>query len=254
MILAGSASTAQERTTRFKVLAIGESGGHHIQHSKAARVWLDQLAADSNFTVDYYSSAKPISKSFLEQYQLFIQIDYPPYNWGRESEQAFEEYVEQGKGGWIGFHHATLLGNFDGFPLWKWFSDFMGGIRFKTYIADFAAASVQVECRRHPVMNGVPASFPILKEEWYTYDRSPRLSSDIRVLASVDEETYVPARNVKMGDHPVVWTNTKVKARNVYIFMGHGPELFENPSYTTIYRNAIFWAVAKSAGSRKEPD
>ncbi|HEY1009996.1 MAG: ThuA domain-containing protein [Daejeonella sp.] len=236
---------AQEKTPRFKVLAIGENGGHHILHTKAARTWLDQLAADSNFTVDYYSNSAPITKSFLEGYQLFIQIDYPPYGWSRESEEAFIDYIEEGRGGWIGFHHASLLGTFDGFPMWQWFSDFMGGIRFKSYIADFAAATVNVEHRRHPVMKDVPPSFPVLREEWYTYTRNPRLSKDIRVLASVDENTYVPVRHIKMGDHPVVWTNTKMKARNVYIFMGHGPELFVNPSYTRMYSNAIFWTASK---------
>lgn len=250
-IFSSGAARSQQSASRFKVLAIGENGGHHILHTKAARVWLDQLAADSNFTIDYISTAKPITKSFLEQYQLFIQIDYPPYNWSREAEDAFIDYIEQGKGGWIGFHHATLLGTFDGFPLWNWFSDFMGGIRFKNYIPDFAAASVHIEDEKHPILEGVPKSFPIVREEWYTYDKSPRLSKNIQVLASVDERTYIPLRNIKMGDHPVVWTNTKVKARNVYIFMGHGPELFENPSYTAIYRNAIFWAAARSAASRQ---
>ncbi len=244
MLLSGSVS-AQEKMPRFKVLAIGENGGHHILHTKAAKVWLSKLAADSNFTIDYYSNSKPITKAFLGQYQLFIQIDYPPYSWSKESENAFIEYIEQGKGGWIGFHHATLLGTFDGFPLWQWFSDFMGDIKYKNYIADFSAATVNVESKKHPVMKGVPASFPIVKEEWYTYDKSPRLSKDIKVLASVDENTYTPVRDIKMGDHPVIWTNTKMKARNVYIFMGHAPELFENPSYTTMYRNAIFWAASK---------
>lgn len=236
---------AQQKAPRFKVLAIGENGGHHILHTQAAKVWLNKLAADSNFTIDYYTNSKPITKAFLEQYQLFIQIDYPPYTWSKESENAFIEYIEQGKGGWIGFHHATLLGTFDGFPLWQWFSDFMGGIKYKNYIADFAAAAVNVENKKHPVMKNVPAAFPIVKEEWYTYDKSPRLSKDIQVLASVDENTYIPVRDIKMGDHPVVWTNTKMKARNVYIFMGHAPELFENPSYTTMYRNAIFWAASR---------
>jgi type 1 glutamine amidotransferase len=48
-----------------------------------------------------------------------------------------------------------------------------------------------------------------------------------------------------MGDHPVIWTNERVAARNVYIFMGHGPDLFENKAFTTILRNAVFWAAGK---------
>jgi hypothetical protein len=36
-----------------------------------------------------------------------------------------------------------------------------------------------------------------------------------------------------------------VAARNVYIFMGHGPDLLENKAFTTILRNAILWAADK---------
>jgi type 1 glutamine amidotransferase len=116
----------------------------------------------------------------------------------------------------------------------------MGSIRFDNYIASLAAGTVRVEDAAHPCMRDVPASFTVPGEEWYTYDKSPR--SNVRVLASVDESTYAPASGIKMGDHPVVWTNERVKARNVYIFMGHGPGLFELPAFTTLFRNAILWA------------
>ncbi|MCW3118085.1 MAG: glycosyl hydrolase [Chitinophagaceae bacterium] len=92
-------------------------------------------------------------------------------------------------------------------------------------------------------MKGLPASFTIEKEEWYTYDKSPR--PQVHVIASVDESSYTPARTIKMGDHPVIWTNDHVAARNIYIFMGHSPDLFNNASYKTIFRNAIFWAAGK---------
>ncbi len=47
--------------------------------------------------------------------------------------------------------------------------------------------------------------------------------------ASVDEDSYAPASATKMGDHPVIWSNPHVRARNVYVFMGHGPDLSEKP-------------------------
>jgi type 1 glutamine amidotransferase len=81
----------------------------------------------------------------------------------------------------------------------------------------------------------------VKQEEWYTYNISPR--PNVKVLASVDESTYSPNSDIKMGDHPVVWTNPKVKARNVYIFMGHSPVLFQDEAYKTLFRNAIFWAA-----------
>ncbi|RYU97049.1 ThuA domain-containing protein [Emticicia agri] len=234
---------ATHAQTKIKVLALAENGGHHIQYSTRAKVWLNQLAADSSFAIDYIQNTDAIDEAYLNQYQLFIQLDYPPYGWKEKAAQAFIKYIEQGKGGWIGFHHATLLGEFDGFPMWQWFADFMGSIRYTNYIATFVAGKVSIEDQQHPVMKGVPTSFLINKEEWYTYNKSPR--PNVRVLASVDENSYTPDTQIKMGDHPVVWTNEKVKARNVYIFMGHSPELFANEAYKTLFRNAIFWAAGK---------
>ncbi len=226
---------------KFRVIAVSENGGHHIAYSRAAKVWLDKFAAESSFAIDYIHSADSIDEQFLSKYQLFIQLDFPPYTWNEKSMKAFQNYIEKGKGGWIGFHHATLLGEFDGYPMWNWFSDFMGGIRFENYIATFADARVNIEDKTHPCMKGITSPFPIQKEEWYTYNKSPR--PNVHVIASVDEASYSPASEIKMGDHPVIWTNKKYTARNLYIFMGHAPELFENKAYTMLFQNAIFWAV-----------
>ncbi len=226
---------------RFHVIALYENGGHHIEYSKAAKSWLDKLAADSNFTIDYIQNTDQIDSAFLSKYQLFIQLDYPPYAWKDKAVKAFEAYITNGRGGWIGFHHASLLGEFDGYPMWKWFSKFMGDIVYKNYIATFVQAKVNVEDANHPVMKGVPSSFMVDKEEFYTYNKSPR--PNVHIIASVDEATYTPNTDIKMGDHPVIWTNPNVKARNIYIFMGHSPILFNSAAYTTIFRNAIFWAA-----------
>ena len=94
-------------------------------------------------------------------------------------------------------------------------------------------------------MKNIPSSFVIKKEEWYTYDKSPR--PNVHVIASVDESTYMPDGKIKMGDHPVIWTNDTMKARNVYIFMGHSPVLFDDEVYKAILKNAIlFWAAGRN--------
>ena len=227
----------------FKILALYENGGHHIEFSKRAKIWLDKLALEKGFSIDYIQNTDKIDNAFLSQYQLFLQLDYVPYGWTGKAMNAFEKYINEGRGGWIGFHHATLLGEFDGFHEWQWFSGFMGGITYKDYIATFAKGQVNVEDKQHPVMKGVPASFTIQQEEWYTYDKSPR--PNVHVIASVDESTYNPQGAIKMGDHPVIWTNEHVKARNVYIFMGHSPHLFDNAAWVRIFNNAIFWAAGK---------
>lgn len=234
---------AQEKSPSFRVIALAEHGGIHKPFVDAAKVWLGKLAAESNLAVDYIEDTEKIDEAFLAKYKLFIQLNYPPYNWTDIAKAAFMKYIEEGKGGWIGFHHATLLGEFDGFPMWPWFHQFMGGVRFKNYIATFVTGAVTIEDKNHAALKGVPSPFVIENEEWYTYDQSPR--PNVHVLASVDEKTYTPSTDIKMGDHPVIWTNEHVKARNIYIFMGHHPELFNNPAFTQIVKNSIFWAAGK---------
>ena len=239
----GSTFAAQNRTPMFRAVALGEREGIHRPFVDAAKTWLARFSRENNFAVDYIEDTAKIDDKFLSKYALFIQLDYPPYNWTPTAQAAFIKYIEHGKGGWIGFHHATLLGEFDGFPIWPWFQRFMGGIRFKEYIATFVTGRVTVEDKTHPVMAGVPSSFIIENEEWYTYDVSPR--ANVHVLASVDENSYTPPTDKKMGDHPVIWTNEHIKARNVYIFMGHRPEHFHNPQFTRIFSNAILWAAGR---------
>lgn len=235
------AATPNQPPTQFRVIALAEPGGIHQPFVDAATIWLNRLAAQSNFSIDYIQNTDPINDAFLSKYKLFIQLNYPPYNWTPAAQAAFVRYIEKGRGGWIGFHHATLLGEFDGFRMWPWFSSFMGGIRFTAYIPTFADGMVTVEDSSHPAMKAVPSPFLVKQEEWYTWDKSPR--PNVHVLARVDESTYRPDTKTKMGDHPVVWTNEHYKARNIYIFMGHHPDLFENPAFTAIFRNSIFWAA-----------
>jgi hypothetical protein len=226
-ISTAKAATPEPSAPKFRVVALAEPGGIHLPFVEAAKVWLNKQAAENNFTVDY--------------------INYPPYNWTPTASAAFIKYIEEGRGGWIGFHHATLLGEFDGFQIWPWFSDFMGGIRFTSYIPTFADGTVTIEDPSHPTMQGVTTPFITKQEEWYTWNKSPR--PNVHVLASVDEKTYSPDTKIKMGDHPVIWTNEHYKARNIYIFMGHHPELFQNPAFTTIFRNSIFWAAHQQPGN-----
>ncbi|WP_418696688.1 glycosyl hydrolase family 18 protein [Bacteroides sp.] len=225
------------------VLVLTEGAGQHRAFSDVALKWLIDTGEVMGFTVSVINNAQPVTEQFLSQFQLIIQLDFPPYTWSKEAEQAFVDYIDNGKGGWIGFHHATLLGEFDGYPLWQWFSDFMGSIRFNNYIAPLADGTVVVEDNEHPVMAGVSSSFVLPNDEWYTYDKSPR--PNVRVLAHVDEATYTPASDVKMGDHPVIWVNERKQARNVYFQMGHSPKLFNSDDFTTMFKNAIDWTLGR---------
>lgn len=238
IILSLSVLTSCAKT---EVLVLTERGGQHGSFTDAGLAWLEETGNEMGFQITEINSTAPITKEYLESFDLIVQLDFPPYTWTDEASEAFIEYIEKGKGGWIGFHHATLLGEFDGYPMWDWFSDFMGGIVYQNYNATLTDGEVYVEDASHPIMKGVEPRFPLQDEEWYIYDRSPR--GNVRVLASADESTYYPPTDIKMGDHPVVWVNENVKARNVYFQFGHGEILYKDKNFLNMFRNAIEWTL-----------
>ena len=245
------ATAAAKPRPAYRVIALAEPGQTiHQPFADAAVQWLRDTAGREGFTVDYIRTTDPIDEAYLAAHDLFIQVNYPPYRWTPVAEAAFKKAMEQGTIGWVGFHHASLLGKFDGFEMSPFFHQFMGSIVFKGYIRDFATGVVHVEDGAHPVFSGLPAAFTIENDEWYTYDRSPR--PDVRVLATVDENSYDPPRTVKMGDHPVIWSNPHYKARNVYFQFGHKGELLDSPTFTRLFLNAIRWAAGRQeVGGRR---
>lgn len=231
------------KASKFKVLVLTERGGQHEGFVVAALDWLSGFAAKKNFEITVINHANDIDEAMLANYKVFLQLNYPPYTWNDKAMAAFVKYIEEGRGGWVGFHHATLLGEFDGYPMWNWFSDFMGGIRFENYVAATASGTVNIEDKKHPIMKGVSASFVLADDEWYTFDKNPR--PNVHVLANVDESTYQPTSKVKMGDHPVIWINEKMKVRNVYFLMGHHANLFKSDDFKTMFANAILWVAGQ---------
>jgi len=79
-------------------------------------------------------------------------------------------------------------------------------------------------------MKGLGSSFRIENEEWYTWDKDPR--PNVHVLATVDENSYTPKPRFKWAAIIRWYGLTNTRRREIYIFMGHHPELFQNKSFT----------------------
>lgn len=240
VLLAAAACTSGED----KILVLTERGGQHGPFTDAALEWLAQHGQENGYTITEINNTDPVTQEYLEGFDAIIQLDYPPFGWTEEAMKAFQKYMEDGKGGWVGFHHASLIGNFrEGWPVWEWFRQFMGGITYQNYIAELTDGTMHVETPGHPVMKGVSPEVLIEDDEFYIFDRSPR--GKVRVLATVDEDSYTAQTPVRMGDHPVVWTNEDIKGRNVYILMGHSPKLLQSEDFTKMFSNSILWSLER---------
>lgn len=236
----GKAHEAKKR-----VLAIAEEGNEHEPFSLAAIQWMQQHEQELNIELTRRTHMRDVPPGELRKYHLILQLDYPPFGWNDEARQQLQHYIEHGTGAWIGFHHATLLGDIFGQgPMWEWCSHFLGNIRWRDYLPVPQDGTICIEDHSHPIMAHVPDTLRLPADEWYIYHSSPR--PNVRVLAHVDEHSYPAPAGKRMGDHPVVWTNPAFSARNAYFQMGHSPLLFQHPGFCQMFGNAIRWALGKA--------
>ncbi len=249
-------TSAFAATPRFKVLVVAteNTSDSHYAMVEAGKTFLYALAADSNFSITWVQNPNGFTDAYLADYKLILQLNYPPFGWNSTSQTAFQNYMEQGKGGWIGIHHPGIYSQSTAGSqqLFTWFQPFFGGITYLGYIASRCQGTITSEDTTHPCFKGVPKTFIMKDEEWFYWDKSPRPS--VHMLATVNEKTFVPdsaSFNKMPNDHPVAWSNenAKYKARNIYISVGHSAQAFANSAFTTIVRNAIFWAAATGTTS-----
>lgn len=167
-----------------------------------------------------------------------------------EQEQAFQRWLESG-GGWLGIHAAGDSSHAG----WQWYREQLIGADFTAHIMgpQFQRATVVLENHDHPVLQHVPNIWQH-EEEWYSWEQSPR-AEGFTVLAVLDEGSYTPVqkfmgaeRDLRMGDHPVVWSNCVEKGRSVYAAMGHRAQAFEQAQVRQIIDNALVWLMARSRG------
>ena len=167
-------------------------------------------------------------------------------------EAAFESWLEAG-GGWLGIHAAG-----DGSHVgWQWYRDNLVGADFTAHIMgpQFQTATVDTENPQHPVNSGVPEQWAH-EEEWYSWKESPR-TEGFTILATLDESSYNPEQkffigdpvDLRMGDHPVVWSNCVGDGRSVYAAMGHRGDAFDQAQVRQILINALAWLRVKTTAA-----
>ena len=163
-----------------------------------------------------------------------------------EQEAAFIRYLEGG-GGWIGIHAAGDSSHKD----WKWYIDTLIGGVFIQHTMDpqFQDATLVVDDATHPATKNLPARWTH-NEEWYSWDRNPRDTAGVKVLVTVDESTYTPHFtmfgsdiDLRMGDHPMVWSRCVGKGRALYSGLGHAGAAYATPEYVALLEGALAWTA-----------
>ena len=207
---------------------LGEKRGWAIFHTENSAVFnADDLAG---FSVVVFNNA---SGDVLSEAQ----------------EQAFQQWLEAG-GGWLGIHGAGDGSHAD----WPWYVENLIGANFTAHTMgpQFQHATLHVEDTSQVATRKLPPSWQH-NEEWYSWEESVR-DKGFNVLVTVDETTYIPRvlflgidRDIRMGDHPVVWNRCVESGRALYSALGHSGEAFQATAHQELLEGALEWLIDEAA-------
>lgn len=221
------------KASEFNVIAFytGRNDAAHVSFVHEANRWFASMAANNNFRYDSTDNWNNMNYVFLSNYQVVVFLDTRPDS--ASQREAFKRYMDSG-GAWMGFHFAAFALTPSDFPQnWDWYhNQFIGAGQYTGNTWAPTSAVLRVEDRNHPATRHLPETFTASPNEWYKWELDIRSNPDIKILLSIDPESFPLGTGPKpheiwhSGYYPVVWTN--LKYRMLYINMGHNVIDYEN--------------------------
>jgi type 1 glutamine amidotransferase len=217
----------------------------HVEAIPAGVALFTELAEARGWGVFHTENSAIFNDEQLARFSAVVFHNASGDSLSLDQRASFESWLEGG-GGWLGVHSAGD----DSHAYWPWYMKNLVGAEFTAHILgpQFQQAKVLTEAPDHPAMRGVPADW-LHTEEWYSWKESPR-GKGFTILATVDEESYTPVQNLfvrqrdlRMGDHPVIWSRCLGTGRVLYSALGHQAEAYAVPEYMQILENALDWVM-----------
>jgi type 1 glutamine amidotransferase len=217
----------------------------HVAAIDASVPLLSEIARELGGSAFHTENGATFAPALLARFDVVVFANASGDTLSDAQDRAFEQWLRAG-GGWVGIHAAGDGSHAD----WRWYVDTLIGAEFLAHIMapQFQTARVEVEDRDHPATRALPDRWSH-EEEWYSWKSSPR-DAGVHVLATVDESTYAPSfsfagreLDLRMGDHPVVWSRCVGAGRALYSALGHRAEAYASPEVRALLRGAVAWAA-----------
>lgn len=217
----------------------------HIAAIEASAPLFAEIARRRGASLFHTENSATFSPELLARFDVVVFANASGDTLSDEQDAAFAAWLEAG-GGWVGIHAAGDGSHED----WTWYVDNLIGAKFIAHIMDpqFQTARLVIEDRGHPATRALPEQWSH-EEEWYSWESSPR-DAGFHVLVSVDESSYSPhfslggrEIDLRMGDHPAIWTGCVGKGRALYSALGHQAAAYESPEYQSVLEGAVAWAA-----------
>ena len=233
---------------RPAILVFSKTNGfRHEEAIPAANKLFQKMAKDNGWGFFQTENGATFNPAMLKQFDAVIFNNTSGDVFTADQRAAFQAFLENG-GGYIGIHAAGDNSH----AAWDWYMNDLLGATFTqhTLSPQFQTATVELDDSEHPAVQGLPPSWKHF-EEWYSFDRSPR-QGGANILITVDEKTYKPVgflgADLRMGDHPMVWSRCIGKGRVLYSAFGHHAAAFENVQQKQLLLNATRWILRINGG------
>ena len=231
----GTEARAQTPAPRYRVLAFSRTTGFRHDSIADAIASIQALAGQNGFAVDATEDPGAFIDDNLAQYGAVIFLLTTGHILDDSQQTAFERYIAAGNG-FVGIHSASDT-EYD----WAWYGGLVGAY-FASH-PDIQQATIRRENTEHPSTVLLPDLW-VRVDEWYNFRTNPRDTTDIRVLASLDESTYSGGT---MGDHPIAWFHSYAGGRAWYTAGGHTTESYSEPLFLAHLLGGIEYAAGSSA-------
>ena len=141
---------------------------------------------ESGITVDTTRDAAAFTIENLKKYKVVVFLNTTGDVLDNGQQEAFIKYIQSG-GGFVGVHAATDT-EYD----WPWYNKLVGAY-FLSHPSEQQEAVINVVDKTNPATAMLPDKWK-RTDEWYNFKD---ISTDIHVLAYLDETTYNGVKTVK---------------------------------------------------------
>ncbi|HEX8462090.1 MAG TPA: ThuA domain-containing protein, partial [Segetibacter sp.] len=220
--------SCSKKSGKPRVLVFGKTAGYHHSSIPNGIAAIQKLGNENDFVVDSTTDASFFNDDTLKNYAAVVFMSTTENVLNQYQQVAFERYIQAG-GGYVGVHAAADT-EYD----WGWYGRLVG--------AYFLSHPAQQDA----VLNVVDTSIATghlpkqwkRKDEWYNFKK---ISSDIKVLITIDEKSYTGGTNG--NTHPMAWYHDYDGGRSFYTALGHTEESFVDPLYLKHLLGGIQYAI-----------
>jgi type 1 glutamine amidotransferase len=231
-----------ERLDHPAILVFSKSNGFRDDPSvNAAEAALKAMAERDHWSMAFTDNAAVFNAADLKRFDAVVWNNVSGDVLTVAQRADFKAYIEKG-GGFAGFHGSGGDPYYD----WDWYADTLLGARFLSHpmSPQFQAAKLKIDDTHDPIVRDLPDEWT-MTDEWYSFKTDPR-AKGAHILVTLDESSYHPMMgkiDLRMGDHPIAWTQCIGGGRSFYTAIGHRPEGYSEPNTSRLMEQGVAWAA-----------